>query len=73
MDWLREHTDVRTIRVAAADLNGVARGKRVPARFAEKVFTEGTRFPYSVMNLTSGARISRTARSSSKPAIPMGS
>ncbi|MDF1619654.1 glutamine synthetase family protein [Pseudothioclava nitratireducens] len=51
MDWLREHTDVRTIRVAAADLNGVARGKRVPARFAEKVFTEGTRFPYSVMNL----------------------
>ena len=51
MDWLREHTDVRTIRVAAADLNGVARCKRVPARFAEKVFTEGTRFPYSVMNL----------------------
>lgn len=51
MDWLREHPEVRTIRVAAADLNGVARGKRIPARFADKVFTEGTRFPFSVMNL----------------------
>ena len=28
MDWLREHPEVKTIRVAAADLNGVARGKR---------------------------------------------
>ena len=51
MDWLREHPEVRTIRVAAADLNGVARGKRIPARFAQKVQTEGTRFPFSVMNL----------------------
>ena len=51
MDWLREHPEVRTIRVAAADLNGVARGKRIPARFASKVFTDGTRFPFSVMNL----------------------
>ncbi|SIS49610.1 glutamine synthetase family protein [Phaeovulum vinaykumarii] len=51
MDWLREHPEVRTIRVAAADLNGVARGKRIPARFADKIIREGTRFPYSVMNL----------------------
>ena len=51
MDWLKEHPEVRTIRVATADLNGVARGKRIPARFADKVFTEGTRFPFSVMNL----------------------
>lgn len=51
MDWLKEHPEVRTIRVAAADLNGVARGKRIPARFASKVFTEGTRFPFSVLNL----------------------
>ncbi|WP_417807236.1 glutamine synthetase family protein [Thioclava sp.] len=51
MDWLHDHPDVHTIRVAAADLNGVARGKRLPARFAHKVFAEGTRFPYSVMNL----------------------
>jgi len=50
-DWLRKHPQVRTIRVAAADLNGQARGKRVPARFADKVAIEGTRFPMSVLNL----------------------
>jgi glutamine synthetase len=50
-DWLRKHPDVRTIRVAAADLNGQARGKRIPARFAENVTKNGTRFPFSVLNL----------------------
>jgi glutamine synthetase len=50
-DYLRKHPDVRTIRVAAVDLNGQARGKRVPARFAEKVVKDGTRFPFSVLNL----------------------
>lgn len=51
MSWLFEHPEVKTIRVAAADLNGVPRGKRVPARFATKVEEEGTRFPFSVLNL----------------------
>lgn len=51
MQWLMDHPEVRTIRVAASDLNGIARGKRIPARFAEKVFTDGTRFPFSVLNL----------------------
>lgn len=50
-DWLRKHPQVRTIRVAAADLNGQARGKRVPTRFADKVENDGTRFPMSVLNL----------------------
>lgn len=50
-DWLRKHPEVRTIRVAAVDLNGQARGKRVPARFADKVVKDGTRFPYSALNL----------------------
>jgi glutamine synthetase len=50
-DWFRHHPDVRTIRVAAADLNGQARGKRIPVRFADKIVREGTRFPYSVLNL----------------------
>lgn len=50
-NWLRKHPQVRTIRVAAADLNGQARGKRIPTRFADKVTTEGTRFPMSVLNL----------------------
>lgn len=50
-NWLRKNPQVRTIRVAAADLNGQARGKRVPSRFAEKVVEDGTRFPMSVLNL----------------------
>jgi glutamine synthetase len=50
-DWLRKHPEVRTIRVAAADLNGQARGKRIPARFADRVVKEGTRFPFSVLSL----------------------
>src|SRR6056297_1864776 len=50
-NWLRKHPEVRTIRVAAADLNGQARGKRVPSRFADKVVEDGTRFPMSVLNL----------------------
>jgi glutamine synthetase len=50
-NWLRKHPQVRTIRVAAADLNGQARGKRVPARFADRVIDDGTRFPMSVLNL----------------------
>ncbi|WP_223877721.1 glutamine synthetase family protein [Histidinibacterium aquaticum] len=45
------HPEIRTIRVAASDLNGVARGKRVPRRFAQKVAEDGTRFPLSVLNL----------------------
>ncbi len=49
--WLRKNPQVRTIRVAASDLNGQMRGKRVPTRFADKVVEEGTRFPLSVMNL----------------------
>lgn len=50
-NWLRKHPQVHTIRVAAADLNGQARGKRIPTRFAEKMTGEGTRFPLSVMSL----------------------
>lgn len=49
--WLRKNPMVRTIRVAAADLNGQARGKRVPVRFADSVLKDGTRFPFSVLNL----------------------
>ncbi len=48
---LSEHPEIRTIRVAASDLNGQARGKRMPTRLVDKVFEEGTRFPYSVMFL----------------------
>ena len=49
--FLRKNPQIRTVRVAAADLNGQARGKRVPTRFADKVLTDGTRFPLSALNL----------------------
>jgi len=48
---LSDHPEIRTIRVAASDLNGQPRGKRMPARLADKVFEDGTRFPLSVMFL----------------------
>lgn len=50
-DWLHANPQVRTIRVAASDLNGQPRGKRVPTRFAHKVVEDGTRFPLSALNL----------------------
>jgi len=45
MSWLHENPDIKTIRVAASDLNGVARGKRIPTRFAQSIEANGTRFP----------------------------
>ncbi len=51
MSWLEEHPEVRNVRCGAADLNGQARGKRVPRRFAAKLEQDGTRFPLSVMNV----------------------
>jgi glutamine synthetase len=50
-NWLRKNPQVRAIRVAAADLNGQPRGKRIPVRYADRVTTDGTRFPMSVMSL----------------------
>lgn len=51
MSWIEDHPDVKAVRCGAADLNGQARGKRVPRKFAGKLETEGTRFPLSVLNL----------------------
>ncbi len=51
MSWLDDHPEVRNVRCGAADLNGQARGKRVPRKFAAKLEEEGTRFPLSVLNL----------------------
>jgi glutamine synthetase len=51
MSWLDDHPEIRNVRCGAADLNGQARGKRVPVKFARKIEEEGTRFPLSVLNL----------------------
>ncbi|MEL6889659.1 MAG: glutamine synthetase, partial [Pseudomonadota bacterium] len=50
-DWLTEHPEIRALRVAASDLNGVARGKRVPVASGAKALAGGIRFPRSVLNL----------------------
>lgn len=50
-DWLATHPEIRALRVAASDLNGVPRGKRLPMHGAVKVLETGTRFPLSVLNL----------------------
>ncbi|MEL6570710.1 MAG: glutamine synthetase family protein [Pseudomonadota bacterium] len=51
MTWLDEHPEVESVRCGAADLTGIARGKRLPRRFGEKLEKEGTRFPLSALNL----------------------
>lgn len=51
MNWLEQHPEVRNVRCGACDLNGQARGKRMPRGFAAKLESEGTRFPLSVLNL----------------------
>ena len=50
-DWLRQHPHIRTIRSVVADLNGQARGKRLPARFAPDLIENGARMPLSVLNV----------------------
>ena len=50
-NWLRQHPQVRSVRLAVTDLNGHARGKRVPTRFSDKVFSSGIRCPFSALNV----------------------
>lgn len=40
-----------TFRIAACDLNGQMRGKRVPASFASKLDTGTVRMPFSTLNV----------------------
>ena len=49
--WLSENSNIRSVRIAASDLNGQARGKRIPGKFAGKLTKDGARFPFSVLNL----------------------
>ena len=50
-DWLSDFPELRNIRIAASDLNGQARGKRLPVASAGKLMTDGARFPFSALNL----------------------
>lgn len=51
MSWLSGRPEISSVRAAAADLNGQARGKRIAAQFADKIETEGIRMPLSALNL----------------------
>ncbi len=48
---MTQNNNFATIRVAAADLNGVMRGKRVPASYAAKLDKGAVRLPFSALNV----------------------
>ena len=49
--WLESRTDIKSLRAAVCDLNGVMRGKRIPLEQAEKVLGGGLRMPLSVVGV----------------------
>ncbi|MEM9579234.1 MAG: glutamine synthetase family protein [Pseudomonadota bacterium] len=48
--WLTAQPDITSLRLAACDLNGIARGKRLPATHASKIANGGARMPLSALN-----------------------
>ena len=51
LNWLESHEDIKSLRAAVCDLNGVMRGKRIPLEQAEKVLKGGLRMPLSVVGV----------------------
>ena len=51
LEWLESRTDIKSLRAAVCDLNGVMRGKRIPLDQAEKVLGGGLRMPLSVVGV----------------------
>ena len=51
LNWLETRADVRSLRAAVCDLNGVMRGKRIPVEQAQKVLDGGMRMPLSVVGV----------------------
>ena len=49
--WLQDNPNIRSVTTAVADLNGQARGKRMPAGFGQKALEGKTRMPLSVLNV----------------------
>ncbi|NOX74522.1 MAG: glutamine synthetase [Alphaproteobacteria bacterium] len=50
-DWIAAHPEVKALRVATVDLNGIARGKRLPIGHADKALAGGIRMPFSIQNV----------------------
>ena len=51
LGWLEGQTDIKSLRAAVCDLNGVMRGKRIPLEQAEKVLKGALRMPLSVVGV----------------------
>ena len=49
--WLRGHPEVSSLRAAIFDLNGIPRGKRIPAAQAAKVLQGDLRMPVSIAGI----------------------
>ncbi|WP_375202582.1 glutamine synthetase family protein [Hyphococcus sp.] len=49
--FLEEHPDIKFVDAFLADLNGVLRGKRLPASQALKIFKSGLRLPRSLIGV----------------------
>ncbi len=50
-EWLVANPEIKALRVAAVDLNGIARGKRLPVGHADKALGGSVRMPFSVLNV----------------------
>ena len=51
IEWLKTRPEILALRLAAIDLNGQARGKRIPASHGSKAFEGGLRMPFSTLNV----------------------
>lgn len=51
MTWLDENPEIETVCTAIADLNGQARGKRMPRKTAAKAFKGQAKMPLSALNV----------------------
>lgn len=51
LSWLEARPEIQTVRAAVCDLNGIMRGKRIPADQARKVMENTLRMPLSVASL----------------------
>ena len=50
-DWLADHPEIRSVVTAISDLNGQARGKRLPVGRADKAMAGETKMPLSSLNV----------------------
>lgn len=51
VSWLEEHEEIASIQAAVCDLNGILRGKRIPAHQAKKVLDGSIRMPLSIVGV----------------------